>query len=144
MCTDQLDHRIRDRIVGRRFADGWFTCARLMGLVIEVLGMPHKIPKPTQACTRETGVEIQGTPKIKQVLDQNVDPSNIDQVPSNAHLSEKASQLCIFEDRPQEILFNCFPMFNSRMFAQFQASAALKRSKPDSSGCAGESRFSNC
>ena len=38
------------------------------------------------------------TPKIKQVLDQNVDLSNVDQVSSNAHLSEKESQLCIFED----------------------------------------------
>ena len=28
-------------------------------------------------------------PRLKQVLDQNVDLSNIDQVPSNAHLSEK-------------------------------------------------------
>ena len=36
--------------------------------------------------------------KIKQVLDQNVDLSNIDQVPSNAHLSEKEPQLYIFED----------------------------------------------
>ena len=40
----------------------------------------------------------QSTPKIKQVLDQNVDPSNVDQVPSNARLSEKESQLHIFED----------------------------------------------
>ena len=55
-----------------------------------------KYQKPTQACTRETGVEMKGTPKIKQVLDQNVDLSNIDQVPSNAHLSEKESQLYIF------------------------------------------------
>ena len=38
------------------------------------------------------------TTKIEQVLDQNVDLSNIDQVPSNAHLSEKESQLHIFED----------------------------------------------
>ena len=48
------------------------------------------IPKPTQA--------RQSTPKIKQVLDQNVGLSNIDQIPSNAHLSEKDSQLYIFED----------------------------------------------
>ena len=67
-------------------------------LVIEVLRMTHGIPKPTQACTRETSVEIQSTHKIKQVLDQNVDLSNKDQVPSNAHLSEKESQLYIFED----------------------------------------------
>ena len=37
-------------------------------------------------------------PSIKQVLDQNVDLSNVDQVPSNAHLSEKESQLYFFED----------------------------------------------
>ena len=59
----------------------------------------QRVPKPTQACTRETGVKTQITPKIKQVLDQNVDLSNIDQVPSNAHLSEKESQLYIFEDK---------------------------------------------
>ena len=32
------------------------------------------------------------------MLDQNVDLSNIDQVPSNAHLSEKESQFYIVED----------------------------------------------
>ena len=63
--------------------------------VIEVLGMTRRIPKPTQACTRETDVEIQSTHKIKHVLDQNVDISNTDQVPSNAYLSEKESQLYI-------------------------------------------------
>ena len=31
----------------------------LWDLVIEVLGTTHRIPKPTQACTRETSVEIQ-------------------------------------------------------------------------------------
>ena len=36
-------------------------------------------------------------PRLKQVLDQNVDLSNIDQGTSNAHLSEKESQLYIFE-----------------------------------------------
>ena len=41
----------------------------LWGLVLEVVGATHRIPKPTQACTRETGVEIQSTPKIKHVLD---------------------------------------------------------------------------
>ena len=61
----------------------------LWDLVIEVLRTTQRIPKPTQVCTRETGVLTQITPKIKQVLDQNVDLSNIDQVPSNAHLSEK-------------------------------------------------------
>ena len=70
----------------------------LWDLVIEVLGTTQRIPKPNQACTRETGVKTQSTPKIKQVLDQNVDLSNVDQVPSNAHLSEKESQLYIFED----------------------------------------------
>ena len=63
-----------------------FLALDLWNLVIEVLGTTHRIPKPTQACTRETGVEIQSTPKITQVLDQNVDLSNTDQVPSNAHL----------------------------------------------------------
>ena len=46
----------------------------------------------------ETGVKTQSTPKIEQVWDQNVDLSNKDQVPSNAHLSDKESQLFIFED----------------------------------------------
>ena len=36
--------------------------------------------------------------RLKKVLDQNVDLSNIDQDPSNAHLSEKESELYIFED----------------------------------------------
>ena len=40
----------------------------------------------------------QNIPKIKQVLDQNVDLSNIDQVPSYAHLSEKQAHVYIFED----------------------------------------------
>ena len=66
-------------------------------LVIEVLGMTQRIPKPAQACTRETGVKTQITPKIEQVLDQKVDLSNIDHVPSNAHHSEKESQLYILE-----------------------------------------------
>ena len=65
----------------------------LWDLVIEVLRTTHGIPKPTQASTRETGAALQCTPKITQVLDQNVDPSNVDQV-----LSEKESQLYIFED----------------------------------------------
>ena len=42
-------------------------------------------------------VQHSQAPKIKQVLDQNVDLSNADQVPVNAHLSEKES-LYIFED----------------------------------------------
>ena len=64
----------------------------------EVLGTTQGIPKPNQVSTRETGLVHPSTPKIKQVLDQNVDLSNVDQVPSNAHLSEKESQLYIFED----------------------------------------------
>ena len=57
--------------------------------VIEALRTTHGIPKPTQASTRETGVVPQSTPKMKQMLDKNGDLSNIDQVPSNAHLFEK-------------------------------------------------------
>ena len=63
-----------------------------------MLGTTQRASKPTQACTRETGVKTQITPKIKQVFGQNVDLSNIDQVPSNAHLSENESQLYVFED----------------------------------------------
>ena len=48
-------------------------------LVIEELDMTHIIPTPTQACTLQIIKTI--TPKIKQVLDQIVNPSNIDQVP---------------------------------------------------------------
>ena len=70
----------------------------LWDLVIEVLGTTPRRPKQTQACTRENGAAPQSTPKIEHLLDQNVDLSNIDQVPSNAHLSEKESQLYIFED----------------------------------------------
>ena len=70
----------------------------LWDLVIEVLKTSQGISKPTQASTRETGVVPQNTPKIEQVLEQNVDLSNVDQIPSNAHLSEKESQLYIFED----------------------------------------------
>ena len=65
----------------------------LWDLVIEVLGTNHRLPKPTQACMRETDAQIQSTPN-----DQNMDLSNVDQVPSDAHLSEKESQLYIFED----------------------------------------------
>ena len=61
----------------------------LWDLVIGVLGTTQRTPKPTQVCMRETDAEIQSTPKIKHVLDQNVDLSNVDQVPSNAHPSEK-------------------------------------------------------
>ena len=105
ICTDQLDvqeavvsisqlHRIRDHIVGCWFAYGWFNLRSTCG----IWSFTYRTRKPTQACTRETDAETQSTPKIKQVLDQNVDLSNVDQVPSNAHLSEKESQLYIFED----------------------------------------------
>ena len=70
----------------------------LWDLVIEVLRKTRGIPKPTQASTRETGAALQNTPKMKQMLDQNVDLSNVDPVLSNAHLSGKESQLFIFED----------------------------------------------
>ena len=97
ICTNQLDVQesddsvaqlwwIRDHIVGCWFVYGRFT---FWDLVIELLGMTQRIPKPTQACTREPGVKTQITPEIIRVLDQNVDLSNIDQVPSDAHLSEE-------------------------------------------------------
>ena len=109
ICTDQLGvqeanvsisqlHRISDHIVGCGLRMDGLLALDLWDLVIEVLGTTQRIPKPTQACTPETSVEIQSTPKIKRVLDQNVDLSNMDQVPSNPHLSEKELQLYIFED----------------------------------------------
>ena len=64
----------------------------LWDLVIEVPRTKPKLLKPTQASTRETGAQIQSTPN-----DQNVNLSNADQVSSNAHHSEKESQLYIFE-----------------------------------------------
>ena len=88
-----------NQIVGCWFAYVRFTCAWLMGFgYFGCWEWPKEHPKPTQACTRETGAETQNTPKIKQVLDQNVDLSNVDQVPSNAHVFEEESQLYIFED----------------------------------------------
>ena len=39
----------------------------LWDLVIEVLRTTHGIPKPTQACTRETDAKIQNTPKDHNV-----------------------------------------------------------------------------
>ena len=102
ICTDQLDvqeanvgisqsteSEIKPLDAGLRM-DG-LRALDLWDLVIEVLGTTQRIPKPTQACTRETGLEIQSTPNIKQVLDQNVDLSNMDQVPSNAHLRKNHS-----------------------------------------------------
>ena len=71
----------------------------LWDFVIEVLGNDPKN-------TKTNGVKTQITPKIRQVLDQNVDLSNIDQVPSNAHLFEKESQLYIFEDSGTGYLFD--------------------------------------
>ena len=50
----------------------------LWDLVIELLETSPRIPKHTQACTRETGAKTQSTPKIKQVSDQNVDLLDID------------------------------------------------------------------
>ena len=61
-------------------------------MVIDVFRKNQGIPKPIQAITRETGVAPQSTPKIKQVLEDNVDLSNIDKVLANAHLSEKESR----------------------------------------------------
>ena len=45
-------------------------------------------------------------PRFERVLDQNVDRSNMDQVPSNAHLSEKESQLYVYEDNEAVIKKN--------------------------------------
>ena len=84
-------NRIRNHIAGCWFAYGWFTCARLMGSGYWSAGNDSRNTKTNPS-------EHQSTTKIKQVLDQNEDLSNIDQVPSNAHLSDKESQLCIFED----------------------------------------------
>ena len=120
MCTNQLDvqeanvsvaqlywYWVRTHIVGCWFAFGRFTCAWLLGVGHRSAGndpkMTQRTSTPTQSCTRETSVKTQITPKIEQVLDQNVDLSNIDQVISNAHLSEKESQLYIFEDNESVI-----------------------------------------
>ena len=109
ICTDQLDCKkqtsvshssIESEIISLD-AGLRLDCSPaldLWDLAIEVLGMTQRTSKPTQACTRETIVKTQITPKIEQVLDQNVDLSNIDEVLSNAYLSEKESQLYIFED----------------------------------------------
>ena len=75
--------------------DGLFALD-LWDLVIEVPRTTHGAAKLTQASTRETCAALQSTPTITQVLDQNVDLSNVDQVPLNAHLSQKESQLYIF------------------------------------------------
>ena len=67
-------------------------------LAVDLWGTTPRIPTRTRACTRETGAKNQSTPKIKQVSDQNVDLSHIVRLPSNVRLSEKESQLYIFED----------------------------------------------
>ena len=72
----------------------------LWDLVIEELGTTHKLPKPTQACMRETDAKIKSTPK-----NRNVDLSNVDQVPSNAHLS----QLFVFSTLPRPMLWHMLP-----------------------------------
>ena len=85
--------RIRDISLDAGFRMDGLPALDLWDLVIEVLGTTHRIPKSTQPCMLETDAKIQNT-----LTDQNVDLSNVDQVPSNAHLSEKESQLYIFED----------------------------------------------
>ena len=100
ICKEQTSVSISQLIIsldaGLRM-DG-LPALDLWDLVIEVLRTNQGIQKQTHASTRETGVVPQSTPKIKQVLEENVDLSNIDQVPANAHLSEKESQFYIFED----------------------------------------------
>ena len=61
----------------------------LWDLVLVVLRTIHGISQLAQASTQEIRAALQSTPKVAQVLDQNVDLLNIDQVPSNARLSEK-------------------------------------------------------
>ena len=87
MCTKQTSvsyNSIESEIIslGAGLRVDGLPALDLWDWVIEVLGTTQRIPKPTQACTRETGVKTQSTPKIKQVLDQNVDQSNIDRVPN--------------------------------------------------------------
>ena len=69
----------------------------LWDLVVEVFKTIHELPKST-TCSRETTASQKSTPKIGQMLSRYVDLSNVDQVSSNVHLSEKESQLYIFED----------------------------------------------
>ena len=67
-------------------------------MVIEVLRTTQGVPKPSPTSFGETSGIPQNTPKINHVLTQNVDLSNVDQVSANGHLSEKVSQVYIFED----------------------------------------------
>ena len=98
MCKKQTSVSHSSTESGIHIVGCWLFALDLWDLVVEVMGTTQRRPEQTQACTRETGAETQSTPKIMQVLDKNVDLSNIDQVPSNAHHSEKESQLYIFQD----------------------------------------------
>ena len=108
ICTEQLDvqeandsvyqlHRIRDHIVGCWFAYGWFTCARLVGVGYWSAGSDSQNTKTNPSVHTGNRWRNPSTPKIKQVSDQNMDLSNMDQVPSNAHPSEEW-KLYILED----------------------------------------------
>ena len=68
----------------------------LWDLVTEVFRATQEISKLTQACSGNPLAFQENPTKIGQV--SNVELSNIDQVPSNAHHSERKSQLYIFED----------------------------------------------
>ena len=107
---------IRDHIVGC-----WSLALDLWDLVIEVLGTTPKFQKSTQACMRETDATIQSTLK-----DQNVDLSNVGQVPSSAHISEIGSQLYIFEDNEAVI----------KMITQSK-SPTMRHVSPHSPSCSG-------
>ena len=66
-----------------------FPALDLWALVIEVLRTTHGVPKPSQAGLGKPVASPKSTPKINHVLTQNVDLSNVDQVPAHSHLSEK-------------------------------------------------------
>ena len=68
----------------------------LWDLVIDVFRATQEISKLTQACSGKPLASQENSTKIGQV--SNVELSNIDQVPSNAHFPEKKSQPYIFED----------------------------------------------
>ena len=74
----------------------------LWDLVIEVLRTTHGIPKPTQASTREQNSKV--PPKIQQVLDQNVDLSNVNQVFFRAHISLRRNHSCTFSKTNEAVL----------------------------------------
>ena len=65
----------------------------------EVLRPTQGVPKPNPTISGKPQASPKSTHKINHVLTQNVDLSNVDQVLANAHLSEKESQLYIFEDK---------------------------------------------